>query len=360
MNWIRNRWPNEATDFTPWLAENLELVSDGTGLDLSLLGQEVSAAGGRADIVAWETKSKNKAVIENQIDAADTRHFQQLTSYGEGLEARIRIWVAASFSTKFRRLVSEQNKKEESKPHGAVYFLLKIGRRKDENESAFLSSELGPTKSQIDKVLFSEDERASREKLIREFWEQVKGRYRPRLEVGSSVSAYIWKTVDMNEATISVGVMRPRGYRAEESLRVLNSYAKRLSSKFPETNTNPKWQWDEKRRTLLKLKMQIDLENVDSWEGIKNWFSETEQKLRSTEYQRPLLRNYRSIDTIYADDTHKEPQQKKVAEHNPKQSPSPENMRLNEPFSIAQAVALLFGFFAFLYIFAQLVVFIFG
>ena len=279
MNWIRNHWPHEAENFTPWLAENLELVSDGTGLDLSLLGQEVPAAGGRADIVAWETKSKNKVVIENQIDAADTRHFQQLISYGEGLEARIRIWVAASFSTKFKRLVIEQNKREESKPQGAAYFLLKIRRKEDENESAFLSSELRPTKFQIDKVLFSEDERASREKLIREFWEQMKGRRRPRLEINRSVDAYMGKTVDMNEAKISVEVMRPRGYRAEERLRTLNSYARRLSNKFPNMNANPKWQWDEKKRTLLELKVRIDLEDVDSWEDIRRWFSEIEGRI---------------------------------------------------------------------------------
>lgn len=73
--WIRGRWPHEANDFTPWLKNNLELVSDSTRLELRQLGQELSAAGGRADIVAWETKSNTKVVIENQIESANVYSF---------------------------------------------------------------------------------------------------------------------------------------------------------------------------------------------------------------------------------------------------------------------------------------------
>ena len=70
-NWIRQTWPNEATDFTPWLARHLELVSACTGLDLHREGTEVYAGGGRADIVARDNKSASKVVIENQLDSAD-------------------------------------------------------------------------------------------------------------------------------------------------------------------------------------------------------------------------------------------------------------------------------------------------
>ena len=87
--WIRERWPHEANDFTPWLKDNLDLVSKSTGLELNQLGREVSAAGGRADIVAWESKSNTRVVIENQIESANARHFQQLVAYG-------RVWKPGS------------------------------------------------------------------------------------------------------------------------------------------------------------------------------------------------------------------------------------------------------------------------
>ena len=143
-NWIRDTWPNEARDFTPWLAEHLELVSACTGWDLRFEGREVYAAGGRVDIVARENKSKSKVVIENQLDSADFDHWRQLVFYGDTLNARIRIWIAADFSPNIRRDVRNQNRQNESRSGGAIYYLLKL--RPD--RSSPISLAVGPTNSQ--------------------------------------------------------------------------------------------------------------------------------------------------------------------------------------------------------------------
>ena len=42
---VRSVWPKEAGDFTPWLAENVELMSDALGMELELEGKEVSVGG---------------------------------------------------------------------------------------------------------------------------------------------------------------------------------------------------------------------------------------------------------------------------------------------------------------------------
>ena len=39
---IRDLWPREASDFTPWLAEHLESLGNALGLDLELDEQEAS------------------------------------------------------------------------------------------------------------------------------------------------------------------------------------------------------------------------------------------------------------------------------------------------------------------------------
>ena len=128
-NWIRETWRNEATVFTPWLAEHLGLVSACTGLDLRHGRMEVSAGGGRADIVARDHKSNSNVVIENQLDAADLDHRKQLALYGEALNARIRIWIAADFSSTIRREVRKHNRQNESRSDGAIYYLLKLRPR---------------------------------------------------------------------------------------------------------------------------------------------------------------------------------------------------------------------------------------
>ncbi len=49
---LREAWSHEAHDFTPWLAENLDRLSEAIGLDLDLEGCEVQVGPYRADIVA--------------------------------------------------------------------------------------------------------------------------------------------------------------------------------------------------------------------------------------------------------------------------------------------------------------------
>ena len=147
-NWIRRTWPNEARDFTPWLAEHLELVSACTGWDLRFEGREVYAAGGRVDIVARGNKSKSKVVIENQLDSADFEHWRQLVFYGDTLNARIRIWIAADFSPNIRRDVRNQNRQNESRSDGAIYYLLKL--RPDQISPISLVE--GPRNSQATRI----------------------------------------------------------------------------------------------------------------------------------------------------------------------------------------------------------------
>ena len=126
-NWIRTIWRHEEHDFTPWLARELHLVSACTGLDLRLKGREVDIPmAGRADIVALDDGSKSKVVIENQVDEADIGHMQRLSAYGDGLDARIRIWIAARFSWHHRDQARKRNEESALRPGGAIYYLLEL------------------------------------------------------------------------------------------------------------------------------------------------------------------------------------------------------------------------------------------
>ncbi len=51
---IRKKWPDEASDFTPWLAreENIEMLSLALGLELQVENIEVSVGPYFADILA--------------------------------------------------------------------------------------------------------------------------------------------------------------------------------------------------------------------------------------------------------------------------------------------------------------------
>ena len=50
----RKMWPNEAVDFTPWLAENIEELAEKIGMELEVVGQEVSVTGKNKSRPSWK------------------------------------------------------------------------------------------------------------------------------------------------------------------------------------------------------------------------------------------------------------------------------------------------------------------
>ena len=94
---LREAWPREDTDFTPWLAENLERLAAATGLSLELEGREVSVEGFSADILARVPSDGSRVLIENQLENTDHSHLGQILTYLAGLEAQTVIWIAKDF-----------------------------------------------------------------------------------------------------------------------------------------------------------------------------------------------------------------------------------------------------------------------
>lgn len=93
---LRQVWPNESLDFTPWLADNLRLLGKAIAMELSLIKPEAPGWSGYLDILA-ESISKGKVAIENQLEASDSDHFARLIGYAANHDARILIWVAPQF-----------------------------------------------------------------------------------------------------------------------------------------------------------------------------------------------------------------------------------------------------------------------
>ena len=64
---LRDIWSDEATDFTPWLAEedNLALLSETLRIELELEGQEINVGDFRADILCRDIEEDSRVLIEN-------------------------------------------------------------------------------------------------------------------------------------------------------------------------------------------------------------------------------------------------------------------------------------------------------
>ncbi|VUW95401.1 DUF4268 domain-containing protein [Blautia obeum] len=90
---LRSIWPHEALNFTPWVAENVDLLADAVGLDIIVDETESSVGDFNVDIYASETGTDRKIIIENQLEDTDHDHLGKLITYASGKGADVVIWV---------------------------------------------------------------------------------------------------------------------------------------------------------------------------------------------------------------------------------------------------------------------------
>lgn len=92
---LRAVWPNEARDFTPWLAEsdNIALLSEAVGINILIDEIESSVGRYNVDIYASEADTDRKIIIENQLENSNHDHLGKLITYASGKSADVIIWV---------------------------------------------------------------------------------------------------------------------------------------------------------------------------------------------------------------------------------------------------------------------------
>lgn len=108
---VRQVWPHEAEDFTPWLGEHLADLGDALGLDLELQSLEAPVGAYSLDILASESGSNAAVVIENQLGRTDHEHLGQLLAYAGGFDADVVIWVTKELREEHRQAIDWLNRR---------------------------------------------------------------------------------------------------------------------------------------------------------------------------------------------------------------------------------------------------------
>lgn len=106
----RKIWINEATDFTPWLADHIELLGEALGLDLQLEQREAAVGDFSCDILAREVGANRPVIIENQLERTDHGHLGQLLTYAGGLDAAIVVWISPEIRDEHRKALDWLNR----------------------------------------------------------------------------------------------------------------------------------------------------------------------------------------------------------------------------------------------------------
>jgi hypothetical protein len=92
---LREEWKHEAHDFTVWLSqsENIALLSEEIGIEIQVIKIEANVGSFAVDILAEESGTGKKIIIENQLEITDHDHLGKLITYASGLEANYIIWI---------------------------------------------------------------------------------------------------------------------------------------------------------------------------------------------------------------------------------------------------------------------------
>ncbi len=129
---LREIWPHEANDFTPWLAEHLGLLGDALGMRLKLVQREHTVGQYGLDILAEEAEGGN-VVIENQLEWTNHSHLGQLLTYAAGCETeegvQYAVWIARHFTAEHRAALNWLNQLNPGKVwfYGVEVRVVKVG-----------------------------------------------------------------------------------------------------------------------------------------------------------------------------------------------------------------------------------------
>jgi hypothetical protein len=177
-------WRHEARDFTTWLADNLDLLSETLGFPLTLVQTEMRAGIYSADILA--KSGERTVVIENQLESTDHDHLGKLITYLSNLDAKIAIWITSAPRPEHENAIHWLN---EWLPIDVAFYLVKIDavRIGTSHAAAMFSIVAGPSAAAVEAGEVKK-EIAERRVQYREFWAQLLPRAKEKTQLHARIS----------------------------------------------------------------------------------------------------------------------------------------------------------------------------
>jgi Domain of unknown function (DUF4268) len=126
---LRSFWGEQLPDLTPWFLQNIDLLSETLGIDITPLEREINIDTGAFNVLGADALGR-PIVIDNRLEATDHSQLGQLIVEASGLEAVVVIWVAPHFRDEFRRGLEWLNERTDQQVDffGVEIGLVRIGR----------------------------------------------------------------------------------------------------------------------------------------------------------------------------------------------------------------------------------------
>jgi Domain of unknown function (DUF4268) len=126
---LKSFWGEQLPDLTPWFLQNIDLLGETLGIDITPLEREINVDTGAFNVLGADATGR-PIVIENRLEATDHDQLGQMIVHASGLDAAVVIWVAPRFHDEFRRGLDWLNDRTDQKVDffGVEIGLVRIGR----------------------------------------------------------------------------------------------------------------------------------------------------------------------------------------------------------------------------------------
>lgn len=126
---VRQVWPHEAADFTPWLLTNDDVLAEALGIEVQLTAAEHRVGGFGLDLLGHDLTHDAVLIVENQLEGTDHSHLGQLLTYAAGTDAATIVWIATQFRDEHRQALDwlNQHTGEDVRFFGVELTAVRIG-----------------------------------------------------------------------------------------------------------------------------------------------------------------------------------------------------------------------------------------
>ncbi len=299
---LRTYWKREATDFTPWLAqeENIQLLSEIIGIELEVQSQEESVGPFNADILCKDTINDHYVLIENQLERTDHTHLGQLMTYAAGLDAVTIIWIAQKFTEEHRAALDWLNRITDDTFtfFGIEIELYKIG----ESNPAPMFNIVSKPNDWTKQVKKSTSTQSTTEikRIQQEYWQGLKDymeikksfvkmqnpllQHWTNIAIGKS-NFHLSASVNSRDNSINIW-LNIMGAKAKENYEKL--YEISFENSLKEVSHDLVWDKMEGRKMCaVMLKASADFTNRADWSNQFEWYKEHLEKY--TKYFKPRI-----------------------------------------------------------------------
>lgn len=299
---LRKLWKDEPRDFTPWLADNIDILSEILNMNLEVLEEEKNIGSYNADILCEDTEENRTVIIENQLEKTDHNHLGQLLTYAAGVDAFMVIWISKKFNDEHRAALDWLN---ENTDDGINLFGIEIELIKIEDSNPAPNFKIVSEPNNWTKTIRKsvKSSKLTETKLLqKEYWESLKNllentnsvikprKPRPQhwtnFAIGSS-KFHLSATANTRDNKITVELNIDTSISNERFNKLKQDYEE---SAKEEINQDLIWRkLPDKKSSYIVLEKHVDIYDKDNWDEQQRWLKENLEKFYN--FFKPKIKN---------------------------------------------------------------------